>query len=90
MIQNTDPFGRTHVTGKPVNEQWLKNGDVIHAGHLALLDLEDKGEDDLTSHLPRPPTPFQPPLPDLLSNPPKPEILDPGGNSRGADELSLR
>ena len=76
MIQNTDPFGRTHVNGKPVNEQWLKNGDVIHAGDLALLYLEEKGQDDPTSPVQRPSTPFQPTLPDLLANPPKPEIVE--------------
>jgi hypothetical protein len=75
MIQNSDSFGRTHVNGKPVTEQWLRDGDVIHAGNLALLYLEDKGKNEATPPIQSPSTPFQPALPELLAYPPNPELL---------------
>ena len=60
LIQNTDPSGRTHVNGQPVTEVWLRDGDVIHAGELALLYMEDKeGDEDPALKQQRPSTPFQ-------------------------------
>ncbi len=65
MIQNADPAGRTHVNGKPVAEGWLNDGDVIHAGDLALLFLNEKeGEDDPVLAKQRASTPFQASLPE--------------------------
>jgi hypothetical protein len=60
MIQNTDEAGRTHVNGQPVEDIWLKDGDVIHAGDLALLYLDEKpGAEDPVLMESRPSTPFQ-------------------------------
>lgn len=60
MIQNADPAGRTHVNGHPVEEAWLKDGDVIHAGDLALLFTSSPDETGDTAPLPqRASTPFR-------------------------------
>lgn len=60
MIQNTDPAGRTHVNGHPVEETWLKDGDVIHAGDLALLYTSSPDETGETAPIQqRPSTPFR-------------------------------
>lgn len=69
VIQNTDPGGRTHVNGHPVDEAWLNDGDVIHAGDLALLfsaSAEETGETAPIQQ--RPSTPFQPKLPTAVAN----------------------
>jgi len=64
VIQNTDPAGRTHVNGHPVDEVWLNDGDVIHAGDLALLFSASPEETGETAPIQqRPSTPFQPTLP---------------------------
>jgi pSer/pThr/pTyr-binding forkhead associated (FHA) protein len=69
VIQNTDPAGRTHVNGHPVDEVWLNDGDVIHAGDLALLFSASPDETGETAPIQqRPSTPFQPKLPTAVAN----------------------
>ncbi len=64
VIQNNDPGGRTHVNGHPVDEVWLRDGDVIHAGDLALLFSASPEETGETAPIQqRPSTPFRPTLP---------------------------
>lgn len=69
VIQNTDPDGRTHVNGHPVDEVWLNDGDVIHAGDLALLFSASPEETGETAPIQqRPSTPFQPKLPTAVAD----------------------
>ena len=80
MIQNVDESGRTHVNGQPVQEIWLKDGDVIHAGDLALLYMDEKpGEEDPVLLETKPSTPFQ------ASSSAIEEVLSTGGGTMVAD-----